>query len=614
MANSDFLIRAKADTKNYDANLARAKKQLDSFTQANMSAGGIMKQMSSSLVSLATKFASVTAAVKVAKDAFFASEQSLDEWGRTVASSESLYKGFLNALNTGDISGYLSNISQITQAARDAYNALDELGTFQAFNRKNLAQARSSYSNAVADYREGQGSKEAVQAASDALIKELKQSQVLQQEAYEKQVANIAAQRGVSADDLLKVMTGKYGSFKELKDLQYTGTRQKSYSGGMFGGGGTYTEYYPANDRERLAQAIKNLNDTEIDTLQAMAESAYMTEDQINNQRRAAARILNGRNPAESGGNSGSRSSVSTSRTGKADTSNVPIDKLLSEGAYEVKSKAFDFSEAAVGATQSMKELQDELKKYKDALNNAKTQDEYLAASAGVSRTESKIAGQPIALENGLTIPEGEVIAQGNALKEKLEDYFKENPIDIYFDSSKAEGAKKLKKEGDLTEQAWSGVAKALESAGGALSAFQDPAINIAGTIAKSLANVAFAFAQSLKGTATPWDFIAGVAGGVAAMTAAVAAIKSVGKDTGNYAEGGIVQGNSYSNDNLIAHVNAGELILNRAAQGNIASQLAGVGGGVGRGEVTVTADTMKLVLRNGAQKRGKTISDYLEL
>ena len=165
-----------------------------------------------------------------------------------------------------------------------------------------------------------------------------------------------------------------------------------------------------------------------------------------------------------------------------------------------------------------------------------------------------------------------------------------------------------------MTEQAWSGVAKALESAGGALSAFQDPAINIAGTIAKSLANVAFAFAQSLKGTATPWDFIAGVAGGVAAMTAAVAAIKSVGKDTGNYAEGGIVQGNSYSNDNLIAHVNAGELILNRAAQGNIASQLAGVGGGVGRGEVTVTADTMKLVLRNGAQKRGKTISDYLEL
>jgi hypothetical protein len=96
-----------------------------------LSAGGILRQTSTQLVATAAKFASFGAAVggamKLAKDAFFASEQSLDEWGRTVASSESLYKGFLNALNTGDISGYLSNISQITQAARDAYNAMDEL-------------------------------------------------------------------------------------------------------------------------------------------------------------------------------------------------------------------------------------------------------------------------------------------------------------------------------------------------------------------------------------------------------------------------------------------------------------------------------------------------------
>lgn len=623
MANSDFLIRAKADTKNYDANLAKAKKQLDNFANANLSAGGILRQTSTQLVATAAKFASFGAAVggamKLAKDAFFNSEQSLDEWGRTVASSESLYKGFLNALNTGDISGYLSNISQITQAARDAYNAMDELATYNAFNRVNMAEARSGYTEAVADYREGKGSKESVQQASDNLIKELETRQKKEQEAYEAAIKKLAAERGVDAQDLRSVLSGKYGNYKELKDVQMTGRRTESYGGGAGGGGmfgyagGTTEVSFAANEKERLAQALRNINDTELDALQAIGETAKMTSVEINNQRRAAARILNGRETSGSGSGSG-RSSVTSSRTVKADTSNVPIDKLLSEGANEVKSKAFDFSEAAVGATQSMKELQDELRKYKDALNNAKTQEEYLAASAGITRTESKIAGQPFALENGLTIPEGEVIAKGEELKEKLETYFKENPIDIYFDTSKTEGAKKLKKEGDLTEQAWSGVAKALESAGGALSAFQDPAINIAGTIAKSLANVAFAFAQSLKGTATPWDFIAGVAGGVAAMTAAVAAIKSVGKDTGNYAEGGIVHGNSYSGDNLIAHVNDGELILNRAAQGNIASQLAGVGASGGRGEVTVTADTMKLVLRNGAQKRGKTISDYLEL
>ena len=37
---------------------------------------------------------------------------------------------------------------------------------------------------------------------------------------------------------------------------------------------------------------------------------------------------------------------------------------------------------------------------------------------------------------------------------------------------------------------------------------------------------------------------------------------------------GGIVPGNSYSGDNLTANVNSGELILNRAQQESVASQL----------------------------------------
>lgn len=70
-------------------------------------------------------------ALDVAKEAFFASEANVDEWGRTVAASESIYQGFLTSLNTGDISGFLSNIDQIVTAARAAYNELDRLGTMR---------------------------------------------------------------------------------------------------------------------------------------------------------------------------------------------------------------------------------------------------------------------------------------------------------------------------------------------------------------------------------------------------------------------------------------------------------------------------------------------------
>lgn len=70
-------------------------------------------------------------ALDVAKDAFFASEATVDEWGRTMDANKSLYEGFLTAINTGDISGYLSRIDDIVSAARTAYNELDRLGTMQ---------------------------------------------------------------------------------------------------------------------------------------------------------------------------------------------------------------------------------------------------------------------------------------------------------------------------------------------------------------------------------------------------------------------------------------------------------------------------------------------------
>lgn len=70
-------------------------------------------------------------ALDVAKDAFYANESAVDEWGRIVASNEAVYNGFLNAINTGDISGYLDRINEIINAARAAYDELDKLGTMK---------------------------------------------------------------------------------------------------------------------------------------------------------------------------------------------------------------------------------------------------------------------------------------------------------------------------------------------------------------------------------------------------------------------------------------------------------------------------------------------------
>ena len=122
---------AKKELSDIDKELGKTRQAEDSNKsgiEALTSALGINVK---SLIGWGTALAAGKAALDVAKDAFFASEATVDEWGRVVDSSKSLYEGFLTALNTGDISGYLSRIDEIVSAARTAYNELDRLGTMK---------------------------------------------------------------------------------------------------------------------------------------------------------------------------------------------------------------------------------------------------------------------------------------------------------------------------------------------------------------------------------------------------------------------------------------------------------------------------------------------------
>ena len=115
---------------------------------------------------------------------------------------------------------------------------------------------------------------------------------------------------------------------------------------------------------------------------------------------------------------------------------------------------------------------------------------------------------------------------------------------------------------------------------GQAMQDIDDPGAKVAGIIMEAIANVAGAFAKSLMGTFDPWSFIAASIAGVSTMISTVAAIKQV--TSGNYASGGIIPGNSFSGDNMrgvlpngeLVGLNSGELILNTAQQGAVASAL----------------------------------------
>ena len=297
MANS--LVKLTLESNQYEKGMRQAQKSWNDFTK------GIGMSMSK-FTAVGAAVGVVTGALKVAKDAFFKNEQQLDEWGRTVEASKSLYNGFLNSINNGDISGFLSNINTITEAARSAYDALDNLSTFNAFNQIQTQKTRTGLTEAMAGYRMGEVSKEDVQKAAKAYQDELRQRQKLEQEAYSQAVRKIAAERGVPWGNLEQALTGSYGDYQQLKETMPTGKKLKFIPGGMFGGTTAVEVPMAVTAQEKMGEALRQLNDTELQELQALGAQAQRTGEEIAQVEKQMARVLNGRSKGEtSGGKTG---------------------------------------------------------------------------------------------------------------------------------------------------------------------------------------------------------------------------------------------------------------------------------------------------------------------
>lgn len=169
---------------------------------------------------------------------------------------------------------------------------------------------------------------------------------------------------------------------------------------------------------------------------------------------------------------------------------------------------------------------------------------------------------------------------------------------------SQFKGESSMSDEAKDSEKAWQKTASAISQVGSALKMIEDPTAQVMSIIAEAIANIALTFSKSLKGTVTPWDWIAAAAAGTATMISTIAAIKQVA--VGSYAQGGVIPGNSFSGDNQWARVNAGETILTQAQTGILASQLENAGIQNLRLDAYVTGEQIRLVLNNNSRRTGK--------
>lgn len=596
MANS--LVKLTLESNQYERNLRQAQKSWNEFTK------GIGMSMSK-FTAVGAAIGAVTGALKVAKDAFKSSETSLDEWGRTVQSTQSLYQGFLSALNNADISGFLGRMDDIVSAAREAYNAMDELGTFNAFQQRNVAKGRAGYAQALDEYRLNPtaDNKQRLQQANQKVMNDLRDSHDKTEAAYQEALRQIATERlsGKGLQDAFVKMfsEGNYGDLQTAKASYKTGRGLNSgaqyYYGDRVYDGRVQDratgKWRDMSDTEKqqfeFARALSQVNDSQIKEVQALGAQSIAITEQIYQQDRAYNRLagnnapLNGGRSGRSGGGGGSRS-TKTEPTYAAD-SIAAQQKLVAD-----LTKQWNEAGASV-RNQYIQPLVEAEAKLK-----AMTDEQTLLKEQASGRLKGNAPGG-----NGIEIPissDASFESWSRGIQAEIANLEFE-PIEIPIETT-ADDVKAIAQAASIT-------ADVVGSIGDAFNAIEDPAAKVMGTVAQAIASVAMGYAQATVAaaqTGNPWVWAAFAVSGLATMITMISNIHSA---TG-YAEGGIVGGTSYSGDNIPIMANAGELVLTKAQQNTLAQNLQGGGMGSMNLKTKVKGTELLVWLDNSLAQSGR--------
>lgn len=611
------------------ARAQEAQAQMDVATkslQSNTSAGN---EDSSMLSKLADKFTinidaiklfnvglnAAKAALDVAKDAFFASEANVDEWGRTIEASKSVYDGFLTALNTGDISGFLSNINTIVAAAQEAYNELDRLSTQKAIDNPRMKDQQTENERFRAMLRTGRyiapnDGRQASMAEGTKLTKkqledisrmlengmkntnsiirsELDQTTKAINALYKEQATRL----NMSQSEFMKGTSSMAEFDKRMRDykkyLEYEQEHTYMPTAPYPGAAVRPVRDNSVNPWESAKAWGVFKDDGELfQTIQAYINQRASLQSQNYNNIAQAYRSIN-RAENLGGGGGGGKSGIGNEITYASDS--------IAAMEAEVSNLTKLWKEASAAVRSE----------YADALNEAKLRLDEVSGKTKLIAFDSEAAAKQVGYTRGdregiMTSGLGKLTQLptiGEGLSKETMDYIKN-----------------LQQGGNDVSKSWRTAASAISQVGGALSSIKNPAIDIMTVVGQAIATVALAYSQTLAKDATSktniFSFIAAAAAATVSMATTIAQIRA---NTG-YAEGGIVKGNSYSGDNMmfggdgLYGLNAGELVLTKAMQGNLASQLQGNGGG-GRGGYTpshVSGEQIWIALNAFTKRTGK--------
>ena len=598
-------------------------------------------------------------ALDVAKDAFFQSESNIDEWGRTVEGAKGAYDVFLDTLNNGNWSNFFSNLTTAVQGARDLYDSLDRLGSIKSNNAAAIAIVQQEIAKLRLLKQSGEDVDAQIKDATARLAALQKQSVDAGKKAGRDSIGNIIrneynTQKGANplsggsistaVNDILKNGQAAFDKYKqtferlEKKAADTRVTAGSASATGVTSGTERYTNLEKLTDEERkqyfLAKAITE-GETRIQQgialyAQSVQEGTASAREEFKGNRYA----LTGSGGSGSGKTGGGGSTTTVAKelsplqqaqkeisalTEEALTADEARRKVIKEEIADLQKQVEEYKkiqdyvtgkgtaaqviEAKVNKPLTVDEMRAKAQADLEAQNTAVDSSIFSAllkdsVKSGVD-VGNLLDSANLEIQAGIDVPDETwqgILEKYNELKAAIG----EEPIQIDFNTGK------IATDGKKAEDTWKNAASAVQSVGSAFSQIEDPGVKAMGTVMQAIASIALGYAQATVQASSmgPWAWIAFAASGLATMLATISSIHSA---TG-YAEGGIVQGNSYSGDNVgPVMLDAGELILNRAAQGTLAEALTNgnnQGGAVG-GTPYVTGEKIVMGINNYGRRAG---------
>ncbi len=633
---SDIVTRLLLKTNDFDANLNKSKKNVNEF-QSDIA------KMSGVAVSGVMKFAGVLGIAVTASEGFnkvMNSSQTLgDEYARTMDGLKGGVDQFFYSIGSGDWTPFMNGLSETIRLAREAYNAMDQLGntkmSFSYFDAKNQAIVQEQ----ITILKDKDSTEEQKKAARELLDKTLKdQEEIVGQ--YKRRSNNAVRAMvkaaigldgvdvsGIDIDKVLKLDVSSAGDeqkaqlAKQYKDFVDEYDRLKAkFTTYETVGSGMNVHTVATTDAKALGEAISPMLAKYQDAIQYNAILVKKSDEWLQN-------LINVSAAAEAAGRNLSSMTKTANRASQSGTGGNPPKEKPKEGSIAwYDSEISDLNKKLIAETdmQARATIQatiNELEQKKVKLKFVVDQEAFKIAHG-----EMKDGALPIPIKPTYD----KVPTHGKTGKDfklpKHDPLFKKEDIDLnqeYAESLANISGVVGSMSGlfdDNTASVLQWGVSFLSTVGQAIPKILEMAganeVEAETARKSAIANMSAAGGEVLKAHAGI-PFV-GIALGLAGVAAIIAAMSSMPK----YATGGIVPGTSFTGDKVPALLNSGEMILNGSQQSNLFRMLnSGLYGSLSQkiapsgnddirlySDVEIKGDRIFLALHNHIKKTGKRL------